>query len=201
MALIPLMKLLSRPGLLSLAVCLSAIGSAAAAPETYVIDPVHSSVAFSIRHFVAKVPGKFNRFSGRIVVDRDNPAANYAEAAIEAVSIDTGNQKRDDHLRSADFLEVAQFPAFSFKSTSWKKTGEDAYDVAGDLTIKGVTKPVVLKVTSLGFGPGSGGAQLSGWEATTRINKKEFNVKDPPMLDAALGDDVTVVINLEARKA
>jgi polyisoprenoid-binding protein YceI len=88
----------------------------------------------------------------------------------------------------------------TFKSTSWEKTGEDTYDVKGDLTIKDVTKPVVLKVTSLGFGAGSGSAQLAGWEATTKINKKEFNVKDPAKLDAVLGDDVTVTINIEAKK-
>jgi polyisoprenoid-binding protein YceI len=171
-----------------------------AAVETYVIDPVHSSVAFSIRHFVAKVPGKFSRFTGTIAVDRENPANSRVEAVIEAASIDTGNQKRDAHLRNADFLDVATLPTIKFKSTSWKKTGEDTFDVTGDLTIKDVTKPVVLNVTLLGFGPGSGGAQLSGWEATTKFNKKEFNVKDPPMLDAALGDDVSVTINIEAKK-
>jgi polyisoprenoid-binding protein YceI len=171
-----------------------------AAIESYVIDPVHSSVGFSIRHFVAKVPGKFNKFNGTVTIDRENAANNRAEATIESASIDTGNQKRDDHLRTADFLDAARLPKITFKSTAWTKTGDDTYDVTGDLTIKDVTKPVVLKVTSLGFGPGSGGAQLSGWEATTKINKKEFNVKDPPMLDAALGDEVTVTINLEAKK-
>jgi polyisoprenoid-binding protein YceI len=171
-----------------------------AAIESYVIDPVHSSVGFSIRHFVAKVPGKFNKFNGTVTIDRENAANNRAEATIESASIDTGNQKRDDHLRTADFLDAARLPKITFKSTAWSKTGDDTYDVTGDLTIKDVTKPVVLKVTALGFGPGSGGAQLSGWEATAKINKKEFNVKDPPMLDAALGDEVTVTINLEAKK-
>jgi polyisoprenoid-binding protein YceI len=97
-------------------------------------------------------------------------------------------------------LDVARFPAIKFKSKSWKKTGEDTFDVVGDLTIKDVTKEVVLKVTLLGFGAGGNGAQLSGWEATTKINKKDFNVNDPPMLDAALGDDVTIMINVEAKK-
>ena len=171
-----------------------------AAVETYIIDPVHSSVGFSIRHFVSKVPGRFAKFSGTIAVDRENPANSRATATIDAASIDTGNQKRDTHLRNPDFLEVERFPAITFKSTSWKKTTDDTYEVTGDLTIKDVTKPVVLKVTSLGFGPGGGGAQLSGWEATTKINKKEFNVNDPAMLDAALGDDVTITINIEAKK-
>ena len=196
------MKLPSR--LLALAAITSAFAlSASAASETYTIDPVHSAVGFSIRHFVAKVPGKFNKFSGTITVDRENLEKSSAEATIEVGSIDTGNSQRDDHLRNTDFFDAAKYPTMTFKSTSWKKTGENTYDVTGDLTLKDVTKPVVLKVTSLGFGPGMRGAQLSGWEATTTIDKKEFNVKDPAMLDAALGDDVTITINIEAshRKA
>ena len=177
---------------------LAAATTASAAVETYKIDPTHSQVGFSIRHFVSKVPGKFNKFEGRITVDRENPERSSAEATIDVASIDTANQKRDDHLRNADFFDAPKFPTMKFKSTSWKKTGENTFDVSGDLTIKDVTKPVVLKVTSLGFGPGMGGTQLSGWEATTTINKKEFNVKDPAMLDAALGDDVTITINIEA---
>jgi len=179
---------------------LSGVPSAALAAETYSIDPVHSSVAFSIRHFVSKVPGKFSQFEGRIVVDRENLERSSAEATIHVASIDTGNQKRDDHLRTADFFDAAKYPTMKFSSTSWKKTGENTFDVVGDLTLKDVTKPVVLKVTLLGFGPGMGGAQLAGWEATTTIDKKEFNVKDPAMLDAALGDDVTITIGVEAKK-
>jgi polyisoprenoid-binding protein YceI len=189
------------PASLLVALVASVPLTASAAVETYAIDPVHSSIGFSVRHFVAKVPGTFNKPSGTIVVDRENPANNRVEASIDVTSIDTNNEKRDTHLKSADFFDAAQFPAMKFKSTSWKKTGESTFDVTGDLTIKDVTKAVVLKVTSLGFGPGGGpGQQLSGWEATTKINKKEFNVKDPAMLDAALGDDVTVTINIEAKK-
>jgi polyisoprenoid-binding protein YceI len=172
--------------------------TSAAAVETYTIDPVHSAVGFSIRHFVSKVPGKFSKFSGTITVDRANPQNSSAEATIDVASVNTDNQKRDDHLRNADFFEVAKFPTMTFKSIAWKKTGTDTFEVTGNLTLKGVSKPVVLKVTSLGFGPGMGGAMLSGWEATTTINKAEFNLKDPPMLDAALGDDVTITINIEA---
>ena len=176
----------------------SIVSTASAAVESYKIDPVHSSVGFSIRHFVSKVPGKFNKFNGVISVDRADLTNNSVEATIDVGSIDTGNQKRDDHLRTPDFFEVAKYPTMKFKSTSWKKTGENTFEVTGDLTLKDVTKPVVLKVSLLGFGPGMGGAQLSGWEATTTINKKEFNVKDPAMLDAALGDDVTITIAVEA---
>ena len=190
------MKLASR--LLPAAALVLALGARATAAETYVIDPVHSSVGFNIRHFVSKVPGRFAKFSGTITVDRANPAQSSAEATIDIASVDTGNQKRDDHLRTADFFDAAKYPTMKFKSTSWKKTGENTYDVTGDLTLKDVTMPVTLKVTSLGFGPGMGGTQLSGWEATTTIDKKQWNMKDPPMLDAALGDDVTISINIEA---
>ncbi len=170
----------------------------ARAAETYVIDNVHSSVAFSIRHFVSKVPGKFNQFTGTISFDAANPAASSVEATIQIASIDTANQKRDDHLRNADFFDAPKFPAMKFKSRTWKKTGENTFDVIGDLTLKDVTKEVTLKVTSLGFGPGMGGAQLSGWEATTKINKRDFNVKGPAMLEAALGDEIAITINIEA---
>lgn len=169
-----------------------------AAVETYIIDPVHSSVGFSIRHFVSKVPGKFSKFNGTITVDRDNLEKSSVEATIETAAINTDNQKRDDHLRTADFLDATAFPKITFKSKSWKKTGTDSFDVTGDLTIKDVTKEVVLKTKLLGFGEGMRGAQLSGWEATATINKAEFNVKDPAMLDAALGDEVAVTLNIEA---
>ena len=172
--------------------------AASAAVDTYTIDPVHSSVGFSIRHFVSKVPGKFSKFAGTIAVDREHPERSSAEATIDAASINTDNQKRDEHLRGADFFEVAKYPTMTFVSKSWAKTGAETFEVRGDLTLKGVTREVVLHVTSLGFGPGMGGAQLSGWEATTTIKKAEFNVKGPPMLGTALGDDVTITINLEA---
>ncbi len=191
------MKLPNR--LLSVAALAAVLSSfASAAVETYTIDPTHSAVGFSIRHFVSKVPGKFSKFSGTIAFDRANPAKSSVEAVIDVTSVNTDNQKRDDHLRNADFFDAAKYSSIKFKSKSWKKTGENSYDVAGDLTMKDVTKEVVLKVTSLGFGPGMGGAQLSGWEATTTIDKKQWNMNDPAMLDAALGDDVTITINIEA---
>lgn len=179
------------------ALALGSLTSARAA-DTYTIDEVHSSIGFSIRHFVSKVPGKFTKVAGKISYDAANPAASTVEATIQSTSISTENTQRDDHLRSADFLDVAKFPAIKFKSSAWKKTGEGTFDVTGDLTIKDVTKPVVLKVTLLGVGPGMNNTQLSGWEATTTINKAEFNVKDPAMLDAALGDDVAITLNIEA---
>jgi len=171
------------------------LASAPAAVETYKIDPVHSSVGFTIRHFFTNVPGAFTKFSGTIVVDRDHLENSTVEARIEVASVDTRNSMRDDDLRSDKFFSAAKLPAITFKSKSWKKTGEDAFDVTGDLTIRDVTKEVVLKTKSLGFGPGMRGAMLSGWEASTTINRNDFGITAYPKV---LGDDVAVTITVEA---
>ena len=190
------MKLRSLLVLAGLAVSLTA--SVRAAVETYAIDPVHSSIGFSLRHFVAKVPGTFTKFTGTLTLDRADLSKSSAEATIEVGSVSSANDKRDEHLRAADFFNVAQFPSASFKSTAWKKTGENTYAISGNLTLRGVTKPVVLNATLLGFGDGMGGAKLVGWEATTTLNRKDFGVSGPAMLGAALGDDVTLTIAIEA---
>jgi polyisoprenoid-binding protein YceI len=169
--------------------------AALAAVETYQIDPVHSSVAFSIRHFFSNVPGTFTKIDGSIVVDRDDLTKSTVEATIDISSVTTNNDKRDAHLRTDAFFDAAKFPTATFKSTAWAKTGDDTYDVTGDLAIKGVTKSVVLHVTSLGFGPGMKGAQLSGWSATTTLNRNDFGITTFPKV---LGDDVAITINVEA---
>ena len=175
-----------------------ALGLAAltqAAVETYKIDPVHSSVGFSIRHFFTNVPGVFTKFSGVITVDRDNLENSTVEATIEIPSIDTRSEMRDNDLKSDKYFAADKFPAMTFKSKSWKKTGNDLYDVTGDLTIHGVTKEVVLKTKVLGFGPGMRGAMLSGWEASTTLNRNDFGITAFPKM---LGDDVAVTISVEA---
>ena len=163
--------------------------------ETYKIDPVHSGVSFGVRHFFTKVPGSFSKFSGTLTVDRSNLEHSSTEASIEVASVDTKSAKRDGHLASGDFFLTAKFPTITFKSNSWKKTGENTFDVTGDLTIKDITKSVVLKVTSLGFGPGMGGAQLSGWEGHTTVNRKDFGITYG---EGMVGMDVEVTINIEA---
>src|ERR1039458_9320083 len=165
------MKLPSK--ILAIAAVASGLATAApAAVETYTIDPVHSAVGFSIRHFVSKVPGRFTQFSGTITVDRDNLENSSVEATIDVGSLNT------------------------FKSTSCKKTGDATFDVTGNLTIKGISKEVVLKVTLLGFGPGMRGAQLSGWEASTTILKADVGVTGPAMLGKALCSEVALSISL-----
>jgi polyisoprenoid-binding protein YceI len=191
------MKLTTK--LLALAALAAGIANAAsAAVETYNIDPVHSSVGFNVRHFLTKVPGIFTKFSGTITVDRDNLENSSVEATIDVGSVSTNNDKRDAHLKTPDFFDLANFSTITFKSTSWKKTGDTTFDVTGNLTIRGTTKPVVLKVDLLGFGPGMMGAQLSGWDATTTIDRGDFGVNGPAMLGKALGSEVGISISVEA---
>jgi polyisoprenoid-binding protein YceI len=194
------MKLSHR--IIALAAIASALVTAApAAVETYTIDPVHSSVGFKIRHIVSHVPGQFTKFSGTVTVDRDNLENSVVEATIDVGSVSTNNDKRNNHLKSPDFFDAAKFATMTFKSKSWKKTGDSTFDVTGDLTIKDVTKEVVLKASLLGFAPGMGGGQVSGWEATATLNRRDFGVNGPAMLGNALGDDVTVSITIEADMA
>ena len=175
-----------------------AAGSAVGAPITWKADAAHSSVGFKIRHFFAKVPGSFAKVDAVVVHDPENPSANLAEATIEVGSIHTGNERRDGHLKTGDFFEVEKFPRIAFKSTGWTKTGEGTFDIVGDLTIKEVTKPVTLKARFLGSGPGPRGKQVSGWEATTTINRHDFGVT---YANPALGDEVEIEIQLEANPA
>lgn len=184
--------------LLSLIAVLGLLASAQAAPETFKIDPVHSTVNFSLRHIVSKFTGGFTKLAGTITYDAAAPEQSAVEATVEIGSINTNDAKRDAHALSPDFLNGAKFPTASFKSKSWKKTGESHFDVLGDLTIAGVTKEVTFKVELLGVGPGMGGATVSGWEATAVINKNDFGVVGPAMLSKALGENVTIVLGVEA---
>lgn len=169
----------------------------AASAETYTIDAVHSSVGFNLRHLVSKFSSSFTKVSGAINFDAAKPEASSVEATIEIGSVATANERRDNHLKSPDFFDAAKFPAAAFKSKSWKKTGENTFDVTGDLTIKDVTKEVVLKTTLLGTGPGRDGAVLTGWEGITTIKRSDFGVGGP-MFAAPLGDDVTITVGIEA---
>ncbi|MGA3007594.1 MAG: YceI family protein [Opitutaceae bacterium] len=188
--------MMKRPLLLFIVLVLAT--AVQAAVETYKIDPIHSSVGFTIRHFVSKIPGYFDKFSGIVTVDRANLENSSIDATIDVASIDTKNDKRDTHLKTPDFFNAAKFSTITFKSKSWKKTGENTFDVTGYLRIKGVTKEIVLNVTLLGFTPGMRGAQLCGWEASTTLNRSDFGVSGPLLLGTALGNEVAVTIEIEA---
>jgi len=187
-----------KRSILSLVIAALALGSltsAKAAVETYNIDPVHTWVGFSIAHFFTKVPGYFSNVKGTIVVDRDHLENSTVEAVIEVASITTNTKMRDDDLRSTNFFAAAQFPSMTFKSKSWKNTGNNTYAVTGVLTMKNVAKEVVLKVKSLGFGPGMNGAAISGWEATLTLDRRDFDITAD---QGAVGNNVDVLINVEA---
>lgn len=188
--------------LLPLLAILGLLASARAEVETYKIDAAHSSIGYSLRHILSKFTSSFTQVSGDIVVDRDNMEKSTVTATIDVAALNTANEGRDKHIKGPDFFDVTKFPTATFKSRSWKKTGENTFDITGDLTLKDVTKEVVLHTTVLGFGPGMRpGTLLSGWEATTTIKKSDFNLAGPAMLQKALGDDVALTINIEAGSA
>ena len=194
----------SRTYLIAALVALApALTLPAAAADTYGVDKAHSEVLFSIKHLVSKVSGSFQDFDGKIVVDKAKPEASSVEFTIKATSINTNNARRDDHLRSPDFFDVAKFPEITFKSTKVTPKGNDAYEVAGDLTMRGVTKPVVLAISYLGDIKDQMGNDKAGFEATTTLNRQDFGVVWNKTLDQGgyvLGDDVKVAVNLQAVK-
>lgn len=184
---------------LLIATAIFGLAGTASAADTYKIDPVHSSVSFSLRHSFSKFTGSFTQLNGTVTYDAADVSKNSVEATVAIGSVNSGNDKRNEHLLGPDFFDSAKFGTAVFKSTSWVKTGADTFDVTGDLTIKGVTKSTVLKVTLLGAGPGMRpGSTVSGWEATTVIHKSDFGVNGPAMLGKLLGDDVTIALGVEA---
>jgi polyisoprenoid-binding protein YceI len=171
--------------------------------ESWSIDKAHSSATFKVRHMMSSVTGSFRDFDAAIHLDRAQPFNSKVEFTIQAASIDTGNTNRDEHLRTADFFDVAKFPTISFKSTSVKARSKNEYDVTGDLTMHGVTKRVTLPVTFLGFAKNARGGEIAGFEIETTLNRKDFGIVWNRNLDEGgvlLGDDVKVDISLEARK-
>jgi len=169
---------------------------------TWDIDPVHSEVSFVVRHMVvSKVRGRFDRFEGTIVTAQD-PLDSAVEATIEAGSINTNQEQRDGHIRSADFLDVDNHPEITFRSSVVRPAGGH-FLVDGDLTIRGVTKPVTLELEVNGFTPDPFGGTRAGFTATTEIDRQEFGVSyngPIPGADNAmvLSDKITLNIEVEA---
>ncbi len=170
--------------------------------ESWNFDLVHSSINFWVRHLmVSKVHGRFGRWTGTLQFDDKNPSASRLEVEIDAASIDTREPKRDDHLRSADFLEADKYPHLTFKATSVKSTGEGRFQVTGDLTIRGTTKPVVLEVEYSGRVKDPWGGERAGFSARTSLHRKDFGLTWNQALEAggiAVGDNVEISIEVEA---
>jgi polyisoprenoid-binding protein YceI len=175
--------------------------AAQAAPQTYEIDPGHSSVEFTVRHMFSKVTGSFGKFRGTINYDKAAPASSSVSAEIDASSIDTNNEKRDGHLRSPDFFDAAKYPTLTFTSTKVTPVADGKFKVEGDLSIHGVTKRVVLDASFLGAGPGLDGVTRSGFEGVTKVDRKDFGIVWNKALDQGgtlLGDDVEINLLVEA---
>jgi len=174
---------------------------AAAATESYQIDAVHSGMRFSVRHLFSPTPGHFSDFAGTLKYDAAHPENSQIELTIQAASIDTDNDRRDQHLKSEDFFFVEKYPTITFKSTRIvpaEKAGN--FQVTGDLTLRGVTRPVTLAVQLLGFGEVPGMGYRGGFTATTTINRQDFGVKWNKVLDTGgtlLADEVQIECALE----
>jgi polyisoprenoid-binding protein YceI len=168
---------------------------------TWAIDPVHSSINFSVRHLmVSKVRGRFEKFSGAVVVGEDGTPSVNAEIAVD--SVNTGNDQRDAHIKSADFFEAAKYPVAAFTSTGVQSNG-GSYVLNGQFTLKGVTKPVRLDLEFYGVNPGMGHGEVAGFEASVVLNRKDFGIDiDLPLESggAVVGDKVTVTLEIEAVK-
>ena len=179
---------------------------AAAEPVTMVFDRAHSEMGFNIRHIFNKTHGRFKDFSGTIVFDPAKLTSSTVEVSIVDSTIDTGNERRDNDLRSENFFEVAKYPTITFKSTK-VIPGKDAnhFQVAGDFNMHGVTKPVTLDVEMLGFGPvavnGHPMGTQAGFLATTTIKRQDWGIVWNRTLDQGgvmLGDDVDIVLSVAA---
>jgi polyisoprenoid-binding protein YceI len=184
--------------------CLSAllIVHSTFAADTYVFDKAHSSIGFQVRHLFSNVLGKFDDFTGTIQFDEANPEQSSVKVSIKTASVDTGVKMRDDDLRSPNFFDAEKFPTITFESKSVKKTGENTFDVTGDLTMHGVTKEVVLKVELIGKGAGPKGSVVSGWDATTALKRSDFGLSWNKVIEGTqvVGDDVKIELHVEADK-
>ena len=167
----------------------------------WIVDGDHSSAEFSIRHLmISTVRGHFGKLSGKIVGDPSDLTSGSAELSIEVGSVDTRQADRDQHLRSADFFDVEHYPTMTFTSKEIRPTGSNRYDVVGDLTIRGTTRPITVKVESLGTNKDPWGGTRAGFSADTRLNRKDFGLTWNQVLETGgvmVGDDVKVVVELE----
>lgn len=168
------------------------------AADTYEVDASHSMIIFRAKHMgVSYNYGRFNEFSGNLAVDETDAANSMIELEVKAASVDTGNEKRDQHLRNPDFFNAKQFPVITFKSTEVKKVDEDTLEVTGDLGLHGVKKSVTVEVAITGKGKNQQGTALIGFETTFTIKRSEFG------MDYGIGavsDDIRITVSVEGMK-
>ncbi len=183
---------------------IAAVSARGTGTQTWNIDPVHSNISFSARHMmISDVRGEFDKFSGTITANDDDPKSVEIVATIDAASINTRAEKRDNDLKSPDFLDVAKYPTITFKSAKIEPDGDGKWKVTGNLTLHGVTKLVVLEVT----GPSPEVKAMGirrGASATTTINRQDFGISFNKTLDSGglvVGNDIAISIDVEAVKA
>ena len=165
----------------------------------YQIDPIHSFALFKVKHMGASYAyGEFTDVGGTLSFDAAKPEASKVEVSIKAESVFTHNEARDKHVRGPDFLNTKEFPSMTFKSTAWKKTGENMFDVSGELTIAGKTKTITVPVEHVGDGKDPRGRSLSGFHTVFTIDRSEFGMKYG--LPDALGKDVQITLGVEGFK-
>ena len=168
--------------------------------QPFSIDKAHSSATFSVRHLMTNVPGRFRDVDGAINIVPDNPGASSVEFTIQAASIDTANENRDKHLRSADFFDVEKFPTITFTSSEVTDATDTSAKLHGRLAMHGVEKPVVLDLQMHGEGKDPWGNVRAGFTATTKLNRKDFGIIWNQALEtggALLGDDVDITLEIE----
>ena len=182
---------------LAIGVSGAAIAAEARAEESYQADPVHSSVVFRVKHMnTTYFWGRFNEITGTFSLDSADPAQNKFQFQVKAGSVNTGEAKRDEHLKGPDFFNAVEFPTISFVSTGATKL-ENGYEVSGDLTLHGVTKPIKVRVVPTGTGKGPTGAPIAGIESTFTISQKDFGITKMANM---IGDDVLITVGVEGIK-
>jgi polyisoprenoid-binding protein YceI len=183
-------------------VAMAGLALSANAADKFLLDPTHASVLFGVSHLgFSKTFGRFNKVEGAFTLDADAPEKSSVVVTMDAASLDTNHEKRDEHLRGKDFFDVAQFPALTYKSTSVKLTGEKTAIVTGDLTMHGVTKSVPLDVTLVNVGPNPMDPAktkiVAGFSARGTLKRSEFGMG---YAAPVLGDDVEIIIEVDAIK-
>lgn len=186
-----------KTSLLLLTAVLCALGPHVRGADTYQIDPVHSSVVFSIKHVgVTNFHGSFNEINGTVIFDAADPSKSIVQLSVPVQSVDTRHPKRDGHLKSPDFFNAEKFPAVTFKSTKVEGSG-DVFKVTGDFTLLGVTKPITVDFKRGPDGKGMQGEIRGGGETRFTIKRSDYGMTFMPDM---LGDEVGLVISLEGIK-
>jgi polyisoprenoid-binding protein YceI len=168
---------------------------------TWAIDPAHSSMEFAVRHLmITTVKGRFTDVQGAVVLDDANPAGARVDVTVGVASIDTREPQRDAHLRSDDFFEAEKYPTLTFRSTGVRDVSDERFKLAGDLTLHGVTRQVVLDVTFEGRTQDPWGGQRAGYSATTKIKRSDYGLTWNQLLETggvAVSDDVKITLDVE----